>query len=212
VAAVARQPSRRRAEVKWRKGPWAKWAWRQVKRSAGAFVFRTVSLLGIVGCLRSSGKFSQSMQRSVSAFTDVAEAGSKLAVAGANASVASLMVDAVSTGVTASDDFWQGVDLAQLQLHRASCRMVGRSPAHVSHYLASGAAGVVPAFLRPQMVSLLDNSTSRLQYSEVARQAFDSQGTYWSWVVRARERSDSVIAASVAILNASFLAEWSNPL
>ena len=31
-------------------------------------------------------------------------------------------------------------------------------------------------------------------------------------MVRARERSDRVVAASVAVLNASFRAQWSNPL
>ncbi len=163
-----------------------------------------------VALLVAVGAVAYGNNRLLASFATLSEAAGEVVVAGANVTTAftTFTVRALATIGSTADDFWRGVDLLDVSIHRSTAKMVGRSADHLVPWLEK--KHEYPLSAREwyiQQVRSVDFGVPALQAND---EMLHANGSYLQTFIHVRLRGDSSVVVAIVLQVAEYDAQWSN--
>ena len=206
-AGAGRRPPARRPRPTWRK-----WAKRLVPKKWLHFLLWVSALFSVSSCLQPS--FMQSARSLSTSVAAVGEAAADLASASANVTVAVVNVaaDAILIAHGALDEACKGIDVTNIKVGRIHCEAIGETREALVQYLEKGASTQLPSRAVGALTAAVRDAAAGIPAAERRHEFFDANGEFWVFAVRIRMRQDGTVTGAMLASNATFTAQWTNPL
>ena len=171
-----------------------------------------VLLLAVAAVLSSSNSgFLRGLANASQALGGVSSAAGDLVGAGANMTVkfTTISLEAVSTAQHAAAEFYSGVDVLDIKIHRSTLRCISFSQSALSIWLANRSE--FPNDVRDRFVQDLMSLSADVPVIEVSHEHILLNGSFVQSWVRGRRRCDDSVALALIVLVSEFSARWTSP-
>ncbi len=129
---------------------------------------------------------------------------------GANATVhvARETVRVLATTADLADELWRGIDLIDMEMHRAAVRAMGTDCEGLANWVSLGGGNSVPLALRSDLAELIASVTHSVFDVEQQRDRFWAQGRFLTFHLRARWRRAGSCVTTFVVANTTFVPVW----
>ena len=159
----------------------------------------------------SNSGFLRGLANASQALGGVSSAAGDLVGAGANMTVkfTTISLEAVSTAQHAAAEFYFGVDVLDIKIHRSTLRCISFSQSALSIWLANRSE--FPNDVRDRFVQDLMSLSADVPVIEVSHEHILLNGSFVQSWVRGRRRCDDSVALALVVLVSEFSARWTSP-